>query len=381
MKKISGILKSKLLYNKSEDFICECMKVSINISILYFLFICITFTSCRKEELVLIEAPVEEILTANSSIANLMLKMSINDGSDDNIIDKSNCFNVGFPVEVTANAKKINVKSKEDYKIVEYIFDDDDDDVDVLDITYPITIILEDFSEVTINSFTELNNHSSNCLGENEVDDDIECLDFQYPITASSFNKSNEVITISTISSDVGLNYFLKNLHEDLVVTINFPINVTLSDNSVISINNLLELESTINTYKNDCDEDDDYDHNDDDCDDCDVEELISKLTNCDGWIVDQLDRDSSTYDNVYDGYTFNFLPDGSVSVYWSSVNAYGTWVAYGTKNNITVTINIPDLPLCNNDWILSEMSEYSETRIDLRVSDTDRLRYNNICN
>lgn len=381
MIKISGILRCKLFYNKLGNYIFDYMKVFINISVLCFILICISFTSCRKEEIELIEAPSDEVLVANSSIANLMQKISSNDGSNDNIIDKSNCFNIKFPLNVTANGEQINVKSKDEYKIIEYIFDDDDDDTDILDITYPITITLEDFTEVTINSFSELNSYSNNCNGENEIDDDIECLDFQYPIIASTFNKNNEIINTNTISTDFELNEFLKNLSNDLLVTINFPIKIMLTDNTLISINNLSELENSINNYKNDCDEDDDYDYNDDDCNDCNIEELTSTLTNCSGWTVDKLDRDNTNYDTNYEGYKFNFSSDGRVGVYWSGVSAYGTWVASGAKNNITITINIPGLPLCNNDWILHEISEYSKTRIDLRVSDSDRLRYNNICN
>ena len=338
-------------------------------------------TSCRKEEMELIEAPSEEALISTSSIADLMQKISSNDGSNDNIIDKSNCFNVKFPLDVTVNSKQINVNSKEDYKVIEYLFDDDDDDIDVLNITYPITIILEDFTEVTINNHTELISHSNKCHGENEIDDDIECIDFQYPITASTFNKTTEIINTDTITADVELNHFLKNLRNDLVVTMNFPINIMLIDNDVVEIYNLIELENIINDHRNDCDEDDDYDYNDDDCNDCNIEELTTKLTNCNGWTVDQLDRGNTNYDNAYEGYTFNFSSDGSLSVYWSIYSAYGTWIASGTKNNIKVTIDIPDLPLCNNEWILHEVSEYSNTRIDLRVSDSDRLRYNNICN
>lgn len=338
-------------------------------------------TSCRKEDMELIEAPSEEVLVANSSISNLITKVSSNDGSIDNIIDKSNCFNIKFPVDVTVNGQLINVKTKAEYKVIEYIFDDEDDDIDVLDITYPITIVSEDFTEIIINNYTELSNHSINCNGENEFDEDIECLDFEYPIVASIFNKNSEITDTDTITTDFELNHFLKNLNSDLLVSLNFPINVTLSDSTPISINNLIELENIINAHKDDCDEDDDFDYNDDDCDDCDIEALTEALTNCNGWTVDQLDRDYTNYDNAYNGYTFNFSSNGRVGVYWSSTNAYGTWVASGTKNNITVTINIPGLPLCNNEWRLHEMSEYTQKRIDFRVNDSDRLRYNNICN
>ncbi|MDO5989678.1 hypothetical protein Q4Q39_19920 [Flavivirga amylovorans] len=339
------------------------------------------FSSCRTEERELIEAPEDEVLVANSNIADLMLKTVSNDGSNDNIIDKSNCFNINLPLTVTANSQEININSKEDYKIIEYIFDEEDDDIDALDITYPITISLEDHSKVTINNATELSSYSNDCKGENEQDDDIECLDFKYPITASVFNTNNELIDTIAANSDNSLFELVNNLSTSDYVTINFPITVILFDETELSINNLVELETTIETYNNDCDEDDDYDYNDDDCDDCDPNQLTNVLTTCADWTVDKLERDSNDLDNEYAGYKFNFFTDGSLSVSWASTTVFGTWTASGIANGITVTINVPSLPYCNNDWILHEISKYSETKIDLRVGGDDRLRYDNGCN
>ncbi|GAA3653968.1 hypothetical protein GCM10022397_43130 [Flavivirga jejuensis] len=338
-------------------------------------------TSCRTEETELIEAPEDEVLVPNSKIADLILKTSSNDGSNDNIIDFSNCFNIDLPIGVTANNQKINVSSKDDYKIIEYIFDEEDDDTDTIDITYPITISLKDHSKVTINNHTELLSYSNNCNGENEQDDDIECLDFKYPISASVFNTENELIDVITVSSDNNLYNLVDNLSVTDFVTINFPITVILLDGTELNVNNLVELETIIETYNNDCDEDDDYDYNDDDCDDCEPDQLTTVLTTCVDWTVDKLERDNNNLDNVYDGYTFNFFTNGTLSVFWANTTVYGTWVASGIGNNITVTINVPSLPYCNNDWVLHEISKYSETKIDLRVGDDDRLRYDNGCN
>ena len=53
-----------------------------------------------------------------------------------------------------------------------------------------------------------------------------------------------------------------------------------------------------------------------------------------------------------------------------------------GTANDIVVTIDIPSLPLCNNNWHLQEIDENDDdTKIDLRLSDANRLRYENTCN
>ncbi|WP_142783558.1 hypothetical protein [Changchengzhania lutea] len=357
------------------------MKILLKRILFFYLATLLVFISCRTEESEIIETPPEDILTSNALVASLMQKTSINDGSNDNIIDYANCFNVKLPITVTVNGEEIPINSEEDFKIIEYIFDDSDDDVDVLTITFPIQIILNDFSEVIINNYTELASYSINCNGENEADDDIECLNFKYPITAFLYNANDEIIDSIQINSDSNLYNFIKDLDTFDLVSINFPITVALLDGTEFIINNLTELENTIKAYEDYCDEDDDYDYNDDDCNNCNTNELIDFLTNCPGWTVDKLERYGNDYDDAYDGYTFNFLNDGTISVSWSSTTVNGTWTAAGTGNNITVTINIPSLPYCNNDWVLHEISDYSKTKIDLRVGDDDRLRYYNNCN
>ncbi|MCF7561383.1 hypothetical protein L3X39_12110 [Sabulilitoribacter multivorans] len=357
------------------------MKSSINKIAILTLLVLLTLFSCRTEETEIIETPPEELLASNSAVASLMKKTSTNDGSVDNIIDKANCFYIKLPVFVNVNGEEITINSKEDYKVIEHIFDDSDDDVDIIKIIYPIQIVLADYTEVNINDFSELITHSNNCNGENEHDEDIECLDFNYPITTFIYNSNNEVVDTVILDSDKALYSFLKSLQNNDVVTIDFPLTVTLFDDSEIVINTLIELENAINYYGDSCDEDDDYDYNDDDCNDCTSDELINILTNCSGWTVDKLERYGNDYDDVYDGYTFNFQNDGTVSAYYSGGTDYGTWAANGTGNNITVTIDIPNLPYCNNGWVLHEISQYSDSKIDLRVGGNDRLRYKNNCN
>jgi hypothetical protein len=345
-------------------------------------FITFLFTSCRKEEMELVQDPDDQVLVANSVLANLMQQTAMNDGSFDNIIDKANCFNIKLPIAVIANGIDISLNTKEDLSAIEYVFDTSDDDIDTVVLVFPITIVLNDFTEADINNVNEFNTHVNRCNGENESDSDIECLDFQYPIMASIFNTANELIDTKTMMNDIQLYGFLENIDQNDIVNLSFPIKVMLLDQTEININTLSELKNTIEIYTNTCDEDDDYDTNADDCDDCTKEELKTFLINCSNWAVDKLERNDYNYDNAYEGYEFNFYEDGTIHVYWSGTEAYGTWSTSGTGNNLTVVINIPDLTYCNNNWVLREIQSYSgETRIDFRLGDADRLRYIKNCN
>ncbi|WP_460219577.1 hypothetical protein [Psychroserpens sp. MEBiC05023] len=358
------------------------MKSTIKIVFIGLLSSIMFFTSCRKEETELIETPPEDLLTPSALVTNLMLRTATNDGSNDNILDLANCFNIQLPVTVTANSIEVIVNSESDYALVESIFDNSDDDTDTLVITYPITIIFSNFSEIIVNNETELANFAATCNGENISDEDIECIDFVYPFSASIFNIENELISTEIFNNDNELYVFINGISENDIITLNFPISVILSDGSQVEVNSLSDLQFIISNYQDDCDEDDDYDYNDDDCDFCTPEELETILIDCPDWEVDKLERNDTNYDDAYDGYLFNFFSDGTLSVFWNTTTVYGTWSTSGTGNNITVDINIPALPLCNLNWNLHEIdTASSDTKVDLREGDDDRLRYENNCN
>lgn len=338
-------------------------------------------SSCRKEETQLIEPPEGETLVINSPIVNLIKQTISNDGSVDNIIDNANCFKVKLPAIVFANTIEIEVNSEMDYETIEDVFDELDDDEDLIEIQFPITIIFEDYSQVSINNYAELSSFSTNCNGENRADDDIECVDFQYPVSTAIFNSNNEMIDTATFNNDEDFYHFIDEIEQYDIITIDFPITVSLADGTITNVENLNELQTVINTYRDTCDEDDDYNFDDDDCNECTTNQLMTYLTSCQNWIVDRLRRDdSSNTEEYYDDYVFNFYADGTVISTFSVWTYEGTWTASGTANNIMVIIDIPTLPDCNNEWILHEIEENpGETKIDFRLGE-DQIRYVNDC-
>ncbi|WP_299112333.1 hypothetical protein [uncultured Winogradskyella sp.] len=356
--------------------------MKLKTSLFFLLIITLVFSSCRKEETEFIETPEDEILEANSNIADLIERTTSNDGSQDNIVDRANCFDIAFPYLVNVNGVQITVNSEDDYAVIECVFDASDSDTDILNINFPITIILADFSEVIISSISEFNDITNNCNGENEADNDIECIDFQYPIEAPIFNPNNELLETVTLENDHQFFDFIQNIDENNIVSIDFPITVYLTDNSEVSISNFVQLETAIENAINSCDEDDDYDYSDDDCDDCTITDIEDLLINCSDWNVNRLKRNATDFDSAYEGYNFNFFNDGTMSVFWNTTTVFGTWTASGSGNNLEIIIDVPALPLCNNNWILQEIKNCSDdTEINLIVGNDDRLQYNNGCN
>ncbi len=341
----------------------------------------LVITSCRKEESVLIEGPQGQALLANSTVANLMQRTAMKDGSDDNIVDQANCFSLAFPFTVVVNGMELTVNSEEDLDTVEDILDEFDDDEDTIEIEFPITIVLSDFSEISINSLDEFEAYADECAGENEYDEDIECIDIAYPITVSVFDTNNELVDTITINSDQELYFFIEELDDDIIVNVQFPITLILSDGTEISVSNLDQLEDVIDEAEDDCDEDDDYDYNDDDCDNCTTEGLADFITGCDGWYVKDLERNDMDLTDQYVGYTFSFDAEGNVTADSGAETFTGTWESSGSGNNITVSINIPDLSDFNADWMLHELEQYEdEFEVDLRMANDDELEFRSNC-
>jgi len=347
--------------------------------VIFLIFSILFFSSCRDEVTIDID---ESALEADTSLAALMQRTSLKDGSNDNIIDNANCFSIKLPVTVIVNGSEIIVDSEEDYEVVEDIFDEFDDDIDQIEIVFPITIIQSNFNERSINNQGEFSSFRNGCNGENDNDDDIECLDFKYPINVTVFNTSTEQTNSIVISNDMQMHDFIEELDEDDLANIEFPITVILFDGTEISVTSLEELENVIDNAKDDCDEDDDYDYDDDDCNNCTDQQIREVLTGCNDWEVDKLKLNNNNLEDNYDDYSFNFSTDGTVEVQNNSETFNGTWSSSGSGNNITISINISGLPDFNAEWKLHEIEQSGgEREVELRRMD-DRLKFEtNSCN
>jgi len=338
------------------------------------------FTSCRTEDEVIIDPPVGETLNAGSTLASLLNRTVLKDGSFDNILDNANCISVQLPINVTVNGRPLTLNDEDGYEEVEDIFDDFNEDTDVIVISYPITIINADYTTQIVNSDEELATLAATCPADNELDDDIECIDFKYPITASVFNQNNEVINTININNDKDMYDFIDDLEDFTAVTINFPITVILADGSEVSVNSIQALQREIELADDTCDEDDDFDYNDDDCNDCTTDQLESLFADCAVWKVGDLERNDNELDAQYTNYSFTFNADGTLSATENGMEQTGTWSVTGSGNTIGLAITIPNLTDFNGTWNLEEIElEAGEVEFELFIGD-DELSFYSAC-
>lgn len=331
------------------------------------------FTSCQKERYDVPEQNEQETMTARSASAKLLERTVANDGSWDNIIDGSSCFDMNFPYNVAVNGVEIIIDSREDLSIVEEIFDSIDGDEDLLDIIFPITITMHDYTEVTINSAADMRELAAKCI-EGGNDDDIECIDVVYPVTLFTFDTAIQKLDDYKINSDLELRRFLAGLGENDLISIDFPISLKLYDGSEVMVNSISELVEKIESVKDMCDEDDDNDHNDDDFT---KERLDNLLVEC-PWSIKEIERDYVNQTDQYSEYLVDFSEDGTVGIIDREGNVLnGEWSTRVADHKVLLKLEFDVLVDFNLEWLVYEIEE---GKIKLYTDDRNKLVMTTAC-
>ncbi len=326
----------------------------------------ILITSCQEEAQEVIDPNTEEVITANSNVARLIERTTLRDGSSDNILDSTSCTSIVLPVTVIANGLEITIDSFEDFETLEEIFDEFEVDEDILELIFPITVVLADHTEVVVDDEDDFDDLVDDCI-EFGDDDDIECLDFVYPITINVFNSDNQVADVVTFTNDEDLFDFFDDLEEEDVVSIEFPISVLLYDDTQVEINSLVELENLIEDVEDECDEDDDNDFDDEKVDPSDFIEVL-----IDGdWVITMFyDEDDETAE--FNGFIFTFLEDGTVVAKAGNLEIHGVWEMESDDGELEFEMDFGDFsPFdeLSEDWVVVQSDD---TIIRLNEEDDD---------
>ncbi len=330
------------------------------------------FTSCQEEFEELPDGDEQETISASSATAKLMERTSSKDGSYDNIVDGVSCFAVQFPYTVEVNGLELTIDSIEDLRLVEEIIDAVDTDDDFLEILFPITITLADYTEITISSKDELRAIAEEC--KEGGDDDIECIDFVYPITLYTFDVNLEKTGSVTVDSDMELRRFFAGTDEHDFISINFPVTLVLYDETEVVVNSNAELAHAIETVKDACDEDDDNDHNDDDFT---KERLEEYLVMC-PWLIHEVKRNNLLQTDQYIDYVMNFNENGSVVVKDRGGNSLeGTWSTDVGEHRIFLNLEFDQLVDFTLEWAVYEIGE---GKIKLYAGDDDKIIIHKTC-
>jgi len=209
--------------------------------------------SCQQEETEITNPSNEEVIDVNSNLALLLLQTSLNDGSLDDVLDGASCIEINLPVTVTVNNDIITINTPNDILLVEQNINESNTDDDIIEISFPVTITLSDYTNIVVNSEQELLEYVIDCFGE----DIITCASFQYPISFSIFNTDFQNADTFTIGDDEALYQFLLSISDDeggaIIASLNYPVVIEYENGESISVNTNEELEIAISNGDQNC--------------------------------------------------------------------------------------------------------------------------------
>ena len=219
------------------------MKFQKKLFFSFFLAIGLLFSSCQKAEQGVIEIIPENTHQLDSQLLLLIRAMAMNDGSVDNFIDGHDCFSIAFPFNVLVDSIQINVESQNDYVEVANVIEETEANFEDIEIVFPITIILSDYSEVYLNNIQDISPYLLSC---DALNIGIDCLDINYPLTLFVYNSEEEISNSFIINTDFELYSYLSNMNEEDYISIQFPLTVTTQSNEVVEVEDDMILQTLI---------------------------------------------------------------------------------------------------------------------------------------
>lgn len=316
-------------------------------------FVLISLTGCQKEEEIIIQDETQTF-TSSSDLSGLLFRTSQYPTAFDNILDNTSCFSVQLPVTVIVNNHQIVVTNESDYQLVKNAIDQYSNDNDIVNFVYPITIIYQNFQSQVLQNYNDLEDALDEC-DEDDGFDEIDCININYPIAINIYDSNNQIANSITITSNSMLYNFLSNTNSSTLLAIVYPISVTNSNGQNVVINNNSELENFIENSITDCDDNTGSGNN---------TTLAQILTSGTWYISYFFDDVDETY--YYNGYNFTFNSNGTSLAIKNSNTINGTWDIYNDSGTLKLDLNFDGslLDEIEEDW---RIIEYSQSIIKLK--------------
>jgi hypothetical protein len=309
---------------------------------LIFLLIALPFFACQNEENT-INQNNDGALTKTSPLTSLVLRVVQNPTHWDNLLDGSDCHCVKLPVGITLNGDYLWIDGEDDYYAVWENMDESWTDDDIVHFDFPITISFEDFGEQVITSQAQLDAITCESDGFNE----IRCMDFVFPISINTYDTNNQVANTITINTNLELYNFVQNLGSAEIFTIVYPVAVTFGTGPGTTANSNTELENIIEDVITDCDSGGGWGPTPD---------TLDEIMASGSWHISYCENDDSEPVHYYDGYSFTFNANGTVTATKNNTTNNGTWGVYQDGSHKMIEFFFPNMGgLTNDEWRVTE--------------------------
>lgn len=317
-------------------------------------FLCTGFIlGCQEEENIIIQEDPDG-LKSTSPISKLMSRVTQNNTSVDNVLDGTSVFRVLLPVSISLNGQFVNVNSPADYITIQQIKNQSNDDDDIVNYTFPISVSLRNFQQVVLNNNTQL----QNLIAQYEDLSELNCFSFNFPISISIYDSNNQVADVLTFSNNGQVISFLFSLPQGVIFTINYPISVQTASGNTQNVTSNSQLLSLLEEAQITCGL-------------SNPDEFIDVITSG-NWRVSYF-YDDGDETNDFLGYVFVFNSNNTITISKNGNTFNGIWSFYEDDGEFVFDIVFDDdtLDELSDDWILLE---FSNSLIQLKDDDNDEF-------
>ncbi len=339
------------------------------------LAVALSFTACQNDYDDIVSINEETTMTTNSEAAILMSQVVSNDGSFDDIVDDTPCFNIQFPYSVKVNGLEVGIDSHEDIKSIHALLDSVDSTTSLeglMEIIFPITIVMADYTEFSIESVTDLKEHANACASAGGYDDAIECVDLIYPVTYFTLNRNMVQTGSVQVNNDKEMRLFYASLDSTDVVSLKFPVTFEMHDNTKVTVNAIEEMRDLLQRSKEACDDEDNVTYSD-----FIIKKRFDQLLAKCPYTVQEVMRNNDQTEQYVD-YIMAFSNDSTVTVKdWQGNMLNGEWATRVTENKALLKLEFDDLVDFNLEWFVHELD--AET-IKFYTHDGDKIVLHSTC-
>ncbi|MCR4029575.1 MULTISPECIES: hypothetical protein [Flavobacterium] len=332
----------------------------------YLLIVPFLFFGSCQDEIDEQSSNTQGTVTKVSPLTSYLQRVAMVPTVQDNIIDGSSYCALKFPYTVTVNNTQIALNSTADYqKVLDNINASNTDD-DIVKINFPVTMVYYNYIEKFIPNQSDFDDLIDYWNLYPDLLSKINGLNINYPITIDVYNTANQVASSVSIISDQSFFNFIKNLTDSQYLSLKYPISIVDYNNQTKSLNNNQDFENAIKYAIDNCPENN--------IATLDFENVIINGS----WSIPYFYK-GSDQTNSYDGYSFVFKSDKTVTASKSGISETGQWevnvVQYGLKE-LKLNFNSELMSKLNNSsWKLFEFNN-SQIRLRNVSSTTDYLYF-----
>ncbi len=312
------------------------------------------FTSCQSE-VDDVQGQNPNTNNANSTTANNLKRTSMYDGSFDDFIDGASCSSIVLPAVAKVNGFQVSILSQLDYQQVISILGQFNNDQDSVVLQFPLKVKMSDYTTVTVNNQTEYNTILNACASaESSGEDAISSVDIDFPITILTYSLSLEQTGSIVITSEQQLYTYMSNVSSTELFSVNYPITVTLIDETETTVSSDVEFQAAIKaSLQTEATMDEAVENS---------EKLETILVNGSFKVQSFVSAGVDTANN-YKDYTVDFTNDMSIKVL--NVLTTAATGTYETSSELDVFLKLnftgnASFSLLNNTWKVTSFSSSS---------------------